>query len=98
MEIKDSRDRVIDEITVRLTRKELTELFLAASDVEGGTADHVYLRDQHGSAMAIYLDAAGKKPLERASDWWVGPILLLALALLIIGAFTVARGFVSLLF
>jgi len=97
MEIKDSHDRIIDEITIRLTRAELTDLFLAASDVDEGEADHVYLRDQGGSTMAIYLDAADGKAMERGTDWWVGPILLFAALLLIIGVFTVARSLVGLL-
>ena len=98
MDIRDSHNRVVAEVTVRLTRDELTDLFLGASDVEEGTADHVYLRDKAGSTMAIYMDAGDSRALERGTDWWVGPILLFALVLLVIGAFTVARGLVGLLF
>lgn len=98
MDIKDGRGRPLEEVVIRLTPDEMTDLLVGTSEMDDGTSDHVYMRDRDGSALAIYLEGEHRQPLDRAADWWVGPILLLALLLLVIGAFSVARSIVGLLF
>lgn len=98
MQITDSSGRALSEVTVRLTTGEVTELLVAASEIDDGTTDHNLLRDGEGSALALYVERGEASPLERGTDWWVGPILLLLAIFVLVGAFTIAKGFVGLLF
>lgn len=98
MEIRDGQGRSLQEVVIRLSADEMADLLVATSEVDDGTADHVFLRDPGGSALAIYPEGEESRALERASDWWVGPILLLVVLLIVIGAFAVARSLVGLLF
>lgn len=98
MDIKDAQGRTLKEVVIRLSPEEMADLLVATSEVDDGTSDHLYLRDPQGFTLAIYREGEESKPLEHASDWWVGPILLIVILLLVIGAFAVARGVVGLLF
>lgn len=98
MQITDSSGRALSEVTVRLTTGEVTELLVAASEMDDGTTDHNLLRDGEGSALALYVERDEASPLERGTDWWVGPILLLLAIFILVGALTIARGLVELLF
>lgn len=98
MDIKDGRGHDLEEVVLRLSSDEMADLLVATSEVDDGTADHVFLRDASGRTLAIYPDREESQPLERASDWWVGPLLLGVILLLVIGAFSVARSLVGLLF
>ncbi|MGH2772354.1 MAG: hypothetical protein ACRDIU_04360 [Actinomycetota bacterium] len=98
MELTDASGKPLQEVTVRLSGREVTDLLVAASEMDDGTRDHTVIRDQDGSLLAVYLDRPEAGPIEKAMDWWVGPIVLLAVVLVVIGAFTVARGLLRLLF
>lgn len=98
MEILDARGRVLEEVTLRFTPEEVTELLVAASEIEEGSVDHALIRDRSGLTVGIYAQVDDDEPLERHMDWWVGPVLLLLVILLAAGAFTLARGALSLLF
>lgn len=98
MQISDPRGRPIEEVTLRLESEELTQLLVAASQLEDGTQDHALLRDDAGNTVAVYRDRGEPPPLERHFDWWLGPLVLAAVVLMAIGAFTIAKGIVSLLF
>lgn len=98
MQITDSSGRALSEVTVRLTTEEVTDLLVAASEIDDGTTDHNLLRDTQGSALALYVERGEPSPLERGTDWWVGPILLLLAIFIIVGALTIVRGLVGLLF
>lgn len=81
-----------------LTRDEITDLLVAASTLDDGSEQHALLRDVNGVTLAIYEDSVIHDELRRGTDWWMGPIVLLAVLLMIVGAATIARGFVNLLF
>lgn len=98
MQINDSGGRTLDEVTVRLGAEELTELLVAASQLEEGELNHAVLRDGAGNALALYRESGEPPPLERHFDWWLGPMILAAVILMAIGAYTIARGIVGLLF
>lgn len=98
MQINDSRGRALGEVTVALEPEELTELLVSASQLEGGGVSHTVMRDQAGNAFAIYRDTGEPAPLERHFDWWLGPVMLAGFVLMAVGAYTVARGIVGLLF
>jgi hypothetical protein len=98
MEIKDSRGRTLNEVTVRLSEDEVTELLVAASELEDASIDHAMLRDRGGSTLAVYRQTDDKTPLQRGADWWVGLAILLLVVLLTVGAYTIARSVMDLLF
>ncbi len=98
MEILDGRGKSIPEATLKLSKEEVTDLLVETSQVDDGSKDHVLIRDQSGSTLAIYVETDEKAPLEKHFDWWVGPLILIFIVLVVIGAITVARGIVSLIF
>ena len=81
-----------------MTSQEVTDLLVAASEIDDGTADHGLVRDPQGAALALYVERDDATPLERGTDWWVGPILLLVAIFILVGAFTIAKGLVGLFF
>lgn len=98
MELRDSGGKALSEVTMRLNEKELTELLVAASELEDGSKDHALLRSPDGVALAVYRTDEAPSALQSGTDWWVGPLVLLAVILLVVGAYTVARGLVILVF
>lgn len=76
----------------------MTELLVAASKLDGNEIDHALVRDLSGTTLAIYAGEEEGRLLERHVDWWTGPLILIAVLLLAVGAFTVARGLLSILF
>ena len=98
MEITDDRGKALNEVTVRLTDDEVTELLVAASDLEDDAEGHAMLRDADGTTLAVYHATDEATPLQRGTDWWVGPLVLLAVILVVVGAYTIGRGLMDLLF
>lgn len=98
MDIRDINGKQLDEVTLRLTATEVTELLVAASELDEGSKRHTLIRDRDGSTFALYIDATEDQPLKKGTDWWVGPILLLGIILMVVGMVTIARGAVTLLF
>lgn len=83
---------------MRLDQGEMEELLVAASQVDEKGEGYAILRDAGGTALALYLETGEEPPLARHADWWLGPLLLVAVLLMVVGAYTLARGAVRLLF
>jgi hypothetical protein len=98
VKIQDSRGRTIPEVTLQLQDEEVTELMVAASQLEEGSVSHAIVRDPTGNAVALYMRSDEFEPLERQVDWWLGPLILIVIVLIAVGAFTVVRGIIGLLF
>ena len=98
MEIRDPQGRPLLEVTVHLTEGEISDLLVAASEIEEGPAEHAVLRDESGNALALYRRSEEPGPLARQTDWLIGPAILLAVILMVVGAFTMARGLLRILF
>ncbi|MGH2721364.1 MAG: hypothetical protein ACRDJO_07150 [Actinomycetota bacterium] len=98
MEIRDPQGRPLLEVTVHLTEAEISDLLVAASEIEEGASGHAVLRDEGGNALALYRRSEDPGPLTRQTDWLIGPAILLAVILMAVGAFTVARGLLRLFF
>jgi hypothetical protein len=98
MEIKDGRGRTLNEVTIRLNDDETVELLVAASQLEDASIGHAMLRDKAGSTLAVYRDSDQPNPLQRGTDWWLGLAVLLLVVLVTVGAYTIARGIIGLLF
>lgn len=88
----------MNEATVTMSASELTDLLVEIAELDDGRKKHAILRSPSGETLAVYVDDDGPAPLQKGLDWWLGPAILLAVILMIIGAFTVATGFIGLLF
>jgi hypothetical protein len=97
VEIIDSQGNALDEVTVRLNPAEVADLMVGASSIDDGAADHAVVRDTEGRSLALYV-GGDATPLERHSDWWVGPIILVVVLFMGVGAYTMARGLIHVLF
>ena len=98
MEIRDAQGHPLLEVTVHLSEGEISDLLVAASEIDDGGAAHAVLRDESGNALALYRQSEEPGPLARQTDWLLGPAILLAVVLMVVGAFTVARGLLHILF
>lgn len=98
MQIKDSSGQPLDEVVIEMGATEVTDLLVSLSQLDDGTNDHAFYRAPDGSAIAIYTPDTDPTPLQKGTDWWIGPLILVAVLLVVVGAFTVARGLVNLLF
>ncbi|MEO7804192.1 MAG: hypothetical protein ABIS18_07350 [Actinomycetota bacterium] len=99
MQIKDQDGKDVSEATLRMSKQEIVELLVATSEIDDGTADHAFMRDQTGRTLAVYLDdPVDLDPLERGTDWWIGLLILAIVLLVVVGAFTLARSVIDLLF
>jgi hypothetical protein len=98
VEITDDRGRSLNEVTLRLTEDEVTELLVAASDLEGEDREHAMLRAEDGTTLAVYRATDEPTPIQKGSDWWLGPLVLIAVILVVVGAYTIGSGIVNLLF
>lgn len=99
MEIRDAQGRTLEEVTIQLVASEVTDLMVGASSLDDGNADHAVIRDEDGRSLALYLGEPGEEsPIDRQSDWWVGPIILVVAVFVIAGAYSLASGLIHLLF
>jgi hypothetical protein len=98
MELKDGRGHPLNEVIVMLSNEEVTELLVATSQLDGTDADHALLRTPEGTTLAIYRAADREPELARGTDWWMGPLVLVAVLFLVVGAYTIARGVLGLIF
>jgi hypothetical protein len=98
VKIQDARGRTIPEVTLQLQEEEVTDLMVAASQLEGGSVSHAIVRDPTGNAVALYMRSEDLEPLERQVDWWLGPLILVVVVLVVIGAVTIVRSIIGLLF
>lgn len=99
MDILDAEGRRLEEVLIRLDATEIADFLVGASSIDDGGADHAVIRDLDGHSVALYLgEPTDPSPIERQSDWWVGPIILLLVVFVAAGAYTLARGLVHSLF
>lgn len=99
MQIVDDRGRSLEEATVHLSDDEIADLLVAASQLDDRSRGHEVIRDPSGTSLALYrLTEDETPPLARHTDWWVGPVILFLVVLAAVGAFTVVRGLVNLIF
>lgn len=85
-------------MTVHLSEAEISDLLVAASEIDEGASGHAVLRDEAGNALVLYRESGDPGPLQRQTDWLIGPAILLAVVLMAVGAFTMARGLLRILF
>jgi hypothetical protein len=88
----------MDEATVTVDDAELLDLLEGIADVVEGKRGHLHFNQLGGPQLVVRRsDEADADPLARSLDWWVGPLILIAVILLIVGAVTAIRWIAGLL-
>jgi hypothetical protein len=96
--IEDRRGEPMDEATVTVDDAELLDLLEGIADVVEGKRAHLHFNQVGGPQLVVRrTDEADADPLARSLDWWIGPLILLAVILVIVGAVTGIRWVVGLL-
>jgi hypothetical protein len=98
MKIEDQSGGSITEATVTVDERELIDLLQGLADVVEGSREHLHFRQLGGPQLVVRLASASEDdPLGRQTDWWFGPLVLLGVLFVVVGAFTVVRWAVGLL-
>jgi hypothetical protein len=96
--IEDRRGEVMDEATVTVDDAELLDLLEGLADVVEGKRAHLHFNQVGGPQLVVRrTEEADADPLQRSLDWWVGPLILLGVVLLIVGGVTAIRWVAGLL-
>jgi hypothetical protein len=99
MKIEDRQGESLVEATVTVDDEELIDLLQGLADVVEGQREHLHFQQMGGPQLVVRRTAeADDDPLGRQLDWWMGPLILIGLVFVVIGAYTVvgwAAGLLS---
>jgi hypothetical protein len=97
MRIEDQRGEPVDEATVTVDEAELIDLLQGLADVIEDKRPHLHFAQQGGPQLVVRRTSDDAvDPLRRQTDWWLGPLVLLGVLFVLIGAITVVRWAVGL--
>ena len=92
MKIEDRRGEPLTEATVTVDDQELMDLLQGLADVVEGSREHLHFNQLGGPQLVIRkTHDDDDDPLGRQIDWWLGPLVLAAVVLLIVGLATFIR-------
>jgi hypothetical protein len=98
MKIEDRQGESLAEATVTVDDEELIDLLQGLADVVEGKREHLHFQQLGGPQLVVRRTAeAENDPLGRQLDWWMGPLILLGIVFVVIGAATVIRWAAGLL-
>jgi hypothetical protein len=98
VKIEDRSGTTLDEATVTVDDAELVDLLEGIADVVEGKRAHLHFNQLGGPQLVVRrTEEADADPLQRSLDWWIGPLILLAALLLVVGAVTAIRWVAGLL-
>ena len=98
MKIEDRIGDPLDEATVTVDDAELVDLLEGLADVVEGKRAHLHFNQPGGPQLVVRrTEEADADPLQRSLDWWIGPLILLVVLLLVVGAVTAIRWVAGLL-
>jgi hypothetical protein len=98
VKIEDRTGEPVDEATVTVDNDELYDLLEGLADVMEGQKPHLHFSQPGGPQLVVRRVAEGDPdPLRRQMDWWVGPLVLTGVVLIVVGLITVIRWAASLL-
>ena len=90
MKIEDKTGESLTEATITLDDDELVDLLQGIADVIEGERAHLHFNQLGGPQLVLRRTAeAESDPLGRQADWWMGPLVLVGVVLVIVGAITV---------
>ena len=97
MRIEDQRGEPVDEATVTVDEAELIDLLQGLADVIEDKRPHLHFAQSGGPQLVVRRSSEDDvDPLARQTDWWVGPLVLLGVLFVVVGAVTVIRWAVGL--
>jgi hypothetical protein len=97
MKIEDRSGEPVGEATVTVDDDELVDLLQGLADVVEGSREHLHFAQAGGPQLVVRRSAeADADPIGRQMDWWMGPLVLLGVLFLLVGAVTVVRWAVGL--
>lgn len=92
MRIEDRRGDSLPEATITVDEQELIDLLQGLADVVEGSREHLHFTQLGGPQLVVRRHIEGDDdPLGRQLDWWFGPLVLVGIVLLVVGAATVIR-------
>ncbi len=92
MKIEDQRGESLTEATITVDEAELMDLLQGLADVVEGSRDHLHFNQLGGPQLVVRRAIEGEDdPLGRQIDWWLGPLILIGLIIVVVGAATVIR-------
>ncbi len=98
MKIEDRRGDALPEATITVDEQELIDLLQGLADVVEGSREHLHFSQLGGPQLVVRRRIEGEDdPLGRQLDWWLGPLVLVGVILLVVGAATAIRWISSLL-
>jgi hypothetical protein len=98
MKIEDHRGDPVREATVVVDDAELIDLLQGLADVVEGKREHLHFAQIGGPQLVVRRTAEAEgDPLARQSDWWWGPLVLVAAVLVAVGAANVVSWVAGLL-
>ena len=97
MRIEDRAGESLPEATVSVDDQELLDLLEGIADVVEGTRDHLHFSQLGGPQLVVRRATEGDPdPIGRQLDWWVGPLILLGVLFVVLGAATFIRWAIGL--
>ena len=97
MDIEDRSGRSLSEVTVTVDEAETVRLLEGLTDVVEGVKDHLHFSQLGGPQLVVRKGQPRDDPLGRQMDWWLGPLVLIGVLLVIVGAVTIVRWAAGLL-
>jgi hypothetical protein len=97
MKIEDRDGESLPEATISVDEAELIDLLEGIADVVEGTREHLHFSQLGGPQLVVRRATENDDdPINRQLDWWVGPLILLGVLFVVIGAYTFVRWAVAL--
>ena len=97
MRIEDRSGESLPEATVSVDDQELIDLLEGIADVVEGSREHLHFSQLGGPQLVVRRTTeTDPDPIGRQLDWWVGPLILVAVIFVVIGAATFVRWAVGL--
>jgi hypothetical protein len=98
MKIEDRQGETLAEATVTVDDEELVDLLQGLADVIEGKRAHLHFSQLGGPQLVVRRSSeADDDPLGRELDWWMGPLILVGIVFVVVGAATVVRWAAGLL-
>lgn len=98
MKIEDRSGDALPEATITVDEQELIDLLQGLADVVEGSREHLHFSQLGGPQLVVRRRIEGEDdPLGRQLDWWLGPLVLVGVILLVVGAATAIRWISGLL-
>jgi hypothetical protein len=97
VKIEDRHGESLPEATVTVDDAELIDLLEGIADVVEGSREHLHFNQLGGPQLVVRrATEADDDPIGRQLDWWVGPLILLGVLFVVIGAVTFIRWAIAL--